>query len=131
MLRKAISLLLACSILGAGLWLLHLQIFVWHSTIGLVALISGFLILLGVGWLVGDFILPLFPNLPTFSNAWMHCSPEVMPLGVGFKKAKAAIGLFSERSCSSRDLEFSRRVRLLDIPGLYLAQGRGVDAYSS
>jgi hypothetical protein len=93
-LRKAISLVLACSILSAGLWLLRLQLFVWHSTIGLVALITGFMILIGVGWLLGDFILPLFPGSADFLKRTdaIFIRGNAL-LGVGFQKAKAAIGL--------------------------------------
>jgi hypothetical protein len=94
MLRKAISLVLACSILSAGLWLLHLQLFVWDSTIGLVALITGFLILLGVGWLLGDFILPVFPGSADFLRRTdaLFVRGNTL-LGIGMLKVKAAIVL--------------------------------------
>jgi hypothetical protein len=87
MLRKAIALVLACSILGAGLWLLYLQIFVWHGTIGVVALATGFMILAGLCWLLGDFVLPVFPG----AQALLVRADNVLrrgnaSLGRGFRK---------------------------------------------
>ena len=58
--RRLICFVLASGILAGGLWLLYLQFFVWPATKGYVMAMTGFLIAIGGGWLLGDFVVPIF-----------------------------------------------------------------------
>jgi hypothetical protein len=58
--RRLISFVLASTLLGCGLYLLHLEIFVARTTIFMFKLTEagGLMAVLGAGWLWEDFIGP-------------------------------------------------------------------------
>ena len=58
--RKTVSFVVACALLLAGLWLLYYQIFISDVIKGLLLMVSGVLVAAGGGWLLSDYILPLF-----------------------------------------------------------------------
>lgn len=62
MLRRVVSLIISSGLLLLGLWLLYMQLFVWPAITGLAITMSSLLIAIGSGWLVTDFIIPLFPG---------------------------------------------------------------------
>src|SRR5262245_23931530 len=58
--RRIICLVLASAILIGGLWLLYQQVVVWPIIKGHAIAMTGFLIAIGGGWLLGDYVIPFF-----------------------------------------------------------------------
>lgn len=56
--RQVVGFILASALLGGGLYLLYLQLFIAQGFAGVLLVAGGFFVFLGGAWLWADFIAP-------------------------------------------------------------------------